>query len=277
VKHTHRDTQPHLKTYTYRERDTHTLRNRHGERNTHGERKLSRRIMKTNTQLARNLLVRRMLRRRTEDCLPVGCDFSRETIITELNGVEQAFYDAIVDDPFFTASEKMEWLRRQCLESETKYDLLRAAVQNVLERPKYKKAKQPPKMIIAESSYAKGITRDHRDERNDQKAGAETYMLNRLKNDLGDSVEIFVLDRNNSSKREAILEAFEQCKKPAAFVSLIAAMGEGLDISCASDGILITPPFTVSAEEQFFRRMLRKGQTLPVHLQVLQFRNTWIL
>jgi SAM-dependent methyltransferase len=50
--------------------------------------------------------------------------------------------------------------------------------------------------------------------------------------------------------------------------------GEGLDITCAADGILISPTYTVSSEEQFIRRMLRSGQKLPVRLQVLSFSDS---
>jgi SAM-dependent methyltransferase len=95
----------------------------------------------------------------------------------------------------------------------------------------------------------------------------------RLRNAYTD-LQLFVLDGANSKDREAILQAFHECPTPACLLTLVSVSGEGLNMTCAADGILISPTYTVSSEEQFVRRMFRSGQQLPVRLQVLCFSDT---
>ena len=236
---------------------------------------LSRQIQNTkNPLLVRNFLVRRMLRRRTEDCLPVGCESTREILKAELTPIERAYYNSIVDNPFFSATEKIERLRRQCLESETKYDLIKTAISRSLKREKYKESENPAKIVIAESWFAKGVTRDIDNRRKEEALGRETYIASRLSNELNGSVKIFVLDGKNSKQRAEIIREFQLCKEPAILFTLVSVSGEGLNMSFASDCILITPTYTVAEEDQFLRRLLRKGQKQHVNFQIIECAGT---
>ena len=235
-------------------------------------REVSKHILKSPPLLVRNLLIRRMMRRKTEDCLPVGCDYERQVFPISFNPLQQALYNSTVENPFFTATEKIGRLRRDCLEA--KYDHIKSAVERVLNDSKYTAAHRPPKMVIAESAYAKGFTRDREDNRQKEGLGKETYIASRLANEYGDTLEIFILDGKSSQRREQILLDFAECKTPAALITLVSVSGEGLNITCAADGILVSPTYTVAAEEQFIRRMLRSGQKLSVRLQILSFSET---
>ena len=235
---------------------------------------LAKQIERSHPLLVRNVLVRRMLRRMTETCLPVGHGFTREGVPVTLNPVEQAQYDSAVDDPFATATEKIYELRRICLHSESKYATLKEAVSRALNRRKYRGSGRPPRVVIAESSYACGVTRDFEDQRPAQDPGSETYMATRLANDFRGKLSVFVLDGKNSRRRDKIIAEFESCPTPAALLTLVPVAGEGINLTCAADGILISPTFTVSSEDQYLRRMLRFGQTLDVHLQVLACKGT---
>lgn len=235
---------------------------------------VARAITRGHPLLARNLLVRKMLRRSTEDCLPVGCDLLRERAITDLSPVERAQYDAIVGCPFYEPIEKMILLRKKCLISETKYDLLSATIERALGREKYRGSTTPPKILIAETSFARGVTRDHLDQHDESVAEAETFIAGRIRSDLGDRVKVFVLDGTNSFARERIVQEFHSYDKPAILFTLTSVAGEGLDFSFCSEAILLSPTLTVAQEEQFSRRLNRFGQKLDVDLQILTLRAT---
>ncbi len=233
---------------------------------------LSRNIVRSHPLLVRNLLVRKMMRRKTEDCLPVGCDYQREQVATDLNPVSKAIYSTIVDDPLLSATEKIGALRRCCLDA--KFDSVCSAIDRALSDEKYTQASRPAKVVVAESAFARGVTRDRSDTRPSEEPGRETYLYSRLKNTYGDDLKVFVLDGKNSKERVAILREFHEYPRAACLLTLVSVSGEGLNITCAADGILISPTYTVSSEEQFIRRMLRFGQKLTVRLQVLCFSDT---
>jgi SNF2 family DNA or RNA helicase/ubiquinone/menaquinone biosynthesis C-methylase UbiE len=234
---------------------------------------LAKQIINSNPLIVRNLLVRKMLRRKTEDCLPVGTTINREDVYAELSAYDQAKYNTVLELPLFEAKDKLNKLRRICLHSEAKYQAIKDAVNTALSREKYITANKIPKILIAESSFAKGITRDGNDIRTIEVKGEESYIASRLQNDFGANVKVFVLDRLNSNKRSEIIKEFSDYKKPAILLTLISVVGEGLDITAAADGILISPTYTVSAEEQFIRRMFRSGQKMPVDIQRLVFKD----
>jgi superfamily II DNA or RNA helicase len=233
---------------------------------------VSNHILKSHPLLVRNLLVRKMMRRKTKDCLPVGCDYERQVVPVTFNPVQLANYTSIVENPFFSATEKIGELRRVCMEA--KFDHIKKSIDLVLQDEKYAKAVRPPKMVIAESSYAKGFTRDINDNRPNEALDRETYVASKLINQFGDRLMVFILDGKNSKDRASILEDFEKCDMPAVLLTLTSVSGEGLNITCAADGILVSPTYTVASEEQFSRRMFRSGQKLPVRLQVLAYLNS---
>ena len=233
---------------------------------------LSKNIVRAHPLLVRNLLVRKMMRRKTEDCLPVGCEYQREQVATDLNPVSKAIYSTIVDDPLLSATEKIGALRRCCLDA--KFDSVCSAIDRALSDEKYAKAHRHAKVVVAESAFARGVTRDRSDTRPNEERGRETYLYSRLKNTYGDDLKVFVLDGKNSKERVAILREFHEYPRAACLLTLVSVSGEGLNITCAADGILISPTYTVSSEEQFIRRMLRFGQKLTVRLQVLCFSDT---
>lgn len=232
---------------------------------------LSKQLLAAHPLVVRNLLVRRMLRRTAESCLPIRCDAHREVLRCELNPVERTRYEALLSNPFMTAGEKIPALRRTCLLAESKFELLREAVERALGRTKYAEAARPPKILIAESWLTRGVTQAPKGGRPREEAGCETYIAQRLSNEFAERLQVFVLDGDNSGEREEILAAFRSCTGPAILVTNIATVGEGLDLTCAADAVLLSPAYTVSAEAQLFHRIARKGQTLPTHLQVLAF------
>ncbi len=230
-------------------------------------------ILRGHPLLVRNLLVRRMLRRKTQECLPVENEYHREVVENKLSPLEQAQYDSILNCPFYEATEKIRLLRRLCLMSESKYKQVCSAVETALFRPKYEHEKAP-KIVIAESWFARGVTRDQAHRHDVDDSEVDTYTAGRIRAEYDGIAKVFILDGTNSSRKDQILSEFEASEEPAILITLTAVAGEGLDISCASDGILITPTDTVAKEEQFARRMNRIGQEKDVHLQVLQIEDS---
>ena len=235
---------------------------------------LAKEVTASHPLLVRNLLVRRMLRRKTEDCLPVGQCYTRELVSCELNQLERARYDVYLENPFLSATEKIRTLRQLCLQSESKFELLKTAIERALERPKYLGSPNSPKILVAETHYARGVTRDESNLRAEQELGLESYLGERLRNEFSGKLKLFVLDGLNSVDRQQVINEFRDCPEPALLLTLVPVVGEGLDITCAADGILITPAYNRASEEQFMRRMYRAGQQMPVDLQILHFKDT---
>jgi superfamily II DNA or RNA helicase len=235
----------------------------------HDIQNLAKQILNSHPLLTRNLLVRKMMRRKTEDCLPVGCEYHREVVMTDFDPVTRARYAACLEDPFLSLGSKIAVLRRYCMNA--KFNSICAAVNKALGDEKYRDAERPAKIVIAESAYARGFTRNTENQRPHEEPGTETYVYSRLCNYYGSQVKVFVLDGKNSRERKQILKDFSDCKQPAILLTLVSVSGEGLNITCAADAILASPTYTVSSEEQYVRRFLRFGQKLPVRLQVLCF------
>jgi hypothetical protein len=80
---------------------------------------LTRALRRGHPLLTRNLLVRRMLRRNTQDCLPVTTHFEREVQEADLSTVERAQYDAIVHCPFYEAPERIQVQSNSCSDGES--------------------------------------------------------------------------------------------------------------------------------------------------------------
>jgi len=131
-------------------------------------RALARSITRNHTRLVRNLLLLRMLKRPTEDCLPVGTNIDIEPPLSSaLNPIEQATYDAIFDDPFFTASEKILLMRRICMHDnrdnpkfkspgtgEAKYTELCSSIDEFLGELKENQDTHSGKILVASTGHA---------------------------------------------------------------------------------------------------------------------------
>jgi len=76
------------------------------------------------------------------------------------------------------------------------------------------------------------------------------------------------------TKTKSIIAQFRRHKGPAIMVTKTDVIGEGLDFSFASRGILLAPTFTVSETQQFARRLYRRGQKNNVRFRTLQTAGT---
>jgi len=197
---------------------------------------------------------------------------------SELNPIEQAIYDALLSDPFFTAIEKMTKLRKMCLESEGKYTATCNAIEVSLARSKYQAAKVIPKIVLAETSFAQGITREYEINHDDSEALAgaepEQALAQRIAEHFVGRLKVFILDGQTSHNREQIQREFREHKAPALLFTLTSVAGEAIDLSCAADAILLSPALTEAQEQQFSRRLNRRGQHVWTDLQILQFSGT---
>ncbi|MAF20600.1 MAG: hypothetical protein CMI55_02880, partial [Parcubacteria group bacterium] len=112
------------------------------------------------TRLVRNLLSLRMLRRETEDSLPVGfAPNMQEPHYAELSEYKRALYEAIREDPFFDATEKIHELWKQsAMSPEKEQQLVDVIVEDI------KQARDsgisPVRIAFGMTGDAKGMTRD---------------------------------------------------------------------------------------------------------------------
>ena len=229
-------------------------------------------IMRGHPLMVRNLLLPKMLRRTSEQSLPVDTELHREVVTDQLSPVEQAIYDSIRDCPFYEATEKIHLLRLICLRSETKYQALRTQVDDWLLADDT--SVSPKKITIASSWFAKGVTRDFQNDHDVETSNAEEYIVGRLRKDYEGTARVFVLDGNNSRHLESIIQEFRECSEPALLVTLTSVAGEGLDLSFSSHSVVLAPTQTVSEEDQWGKRQHRKGQERDVYLRVLQMLGT---
>jgi SAM-dependent methyltransferase len=236
--------------------------------------KLTAAILKSHPLVVRNLLLPRMLRRTEQQSLPVEAKLYREVVETELSPVEEAMYESILDCPFYEASEKIRMLRQLCLRTETKYKQVCQEIENILTEPTDPENEEPVKIVIAESWFARGVTRDQQHKNDPNDSVIDEYIAGRLREDYDGLVKVFILDGNNSSQREQILTEFKECPEPAVLVTLTTVAGEGLDMSYASHGILLAPTRTVPEEQQWIKRQHRKGQKRDVKIRVLQIADS---
>ena len=267
---------------------------------------LTRAIARNHTRLVRNLLLLRMLHRETEECLPVGTELSVEqSKESELSPIEQAYYDAIVDDPDYTATEKIQFLRRICLHPRampgavgtgaTKEREVRTTIDEYLEEYERDPSSHAGKIVIANSDYATGITRDFRNNKDPLTSDLQSYLAGRLREEYKKKgVAVFILDGKDTDTKHLhrdgeylwdidgapltetrrIIAAFRDHPGPAVLWTRTDVIGEGIDLSFASRGILVAPTYTLAERDQFIRRLYRRGQKHNVRFRILQIANS---
>lgn len=235
---------------------------------------LTKQLLQAPPLVVRNLLVRQMLRRKTEECLPVGCELRRDEVRIQLGPVERERYRDIVADPLYDPHKKLVRLRRECLHSEAKFKAVEQAILDSLSSSKYVSAGVPAKVVVAESGFKAGITRATKVEESADTWKLQEALVSRLQRTLAGRAHIFVLDGSNSHLRDQIIGDFSAFPGPAVLLTLASVSGEGINLTCAADAILLSPAFTKAAEDQFVRRLLRAGQSLPVDLKVFVTPNT---
>jgi hypothetical protein len=173
---------------------------------------LARSIAKNHTRLVRNLLRLRMLHRNTQDCLPVGTKLEIEPPTSvELSPLARACYDAIVEDPFYTASEKLEILRSLCMRlsrngemtgsGDAKYRALQAKSAEYFAELE---AEGEPngKVLVLGSGPARGVTRDYQSNKDPQTSAVDSYMAGRFRREHGsDGIRTIILDGDDTDTR----------------------------------------------------------------------------
>ncbi len=269
-------------------------------------RQLTKAISRNHTRTVRNLLLLRMLNRNTEDCLPVGTKIIiEEPREAEMTYLEQAYYQSIVDDPFFTATMKIQLLRKICAHpralpgsigtGETKYRELKNAVEEFMQELRDNPDAHSGKIVIASEGYARGVSRDFNDNNNLETSELETYLAGRLHKEYGSKgIPIIILDGNNTGTKHLhdgnvplwdedgapltdtrkVIARFRRHKGPAILFTRTDVIGEGIALTFASRGILITPTPNHSIRDQFIRRMYRRGQLNDVRLITLLIANS---
>ena len=85
--------------------------------------------------------------------------------------------------------------------------------------------------------------------------------------------EVYVIHGNiSTAKRTAILDTFNKADKPMILISTYQTLGESVDITGASHGVLVDSPWL--EREQIISRLYRLGQTKDVFFTILIAKNT---
>ncbi len=258
---------------------------------------LSNAIARNHTRLVRNLLLLRMLARDTEDCLPVGTNLEvPEPREDPLLPLERAKYDAIFENPFLDANEKIRALRNLCMQSTAKYNQVLNATREVIEEHRQNPQSHPGKVLLAATGDAKGVTRDFNDDNDPETSDIDAYMAGKLRRELGeeDNVPVVILDgeqtgstplRENgkmvydidgaplTKTRQKIAESRDP-RGPAVLVLRTDVGGEGIDLSYMARGFMIAPTSVKSEEDQMIYREYRKGQKFSVRFQTLMIADS---
>ncbi|MDP7247474.1 MAG: SNF2-related protein [Candidatus Peribacteraceae bacterium] len=257
-------------------------------------------IRDKHTRLVRNLLSLRMLRRETEDSLPVGfAPNVQEPHYAELNEYRRALYEAIREDPFFDATEKIHELWKQSAMSPEKEQQL---IDVIVEDIKQARASgtSPVRISFGMTGDAKGMTRDFGtdEERalksadkitgsnNPETSDTNAYIVGRIRKRLAEeNIETFILDGTNTggdplfggdgaalidndgasmtATRKVIAE-YRDCERDAVLFARTDTVGVGIDLSCVHFHRMGTPTSVISEEWQWFGRGQRWGRDCPM-------------
>lgn len=272
---------------------------------------LSRTISGNHTRLVRNLLMLRTLRREGNDCLPVGTQLVEDPPnAVSLSPLEQAVYDAMKeDDPFFTATQKIQALRGICLRPQkycpdftlrhsTKYKQVIAAIRHRHADWLANPTNRSGKMLIAIpriGGFARGTTRDDHDSSDPLTSDTENYIAGLLRMDLEqDGIPVSILDGKTSgtspifdrktkkrtedkdggwlTQSKKVIASTRDYDGFAVQVMRTDVGGEGIDLTFISDIEVMSPPSVHSERTQVIGRCWRPGQKYDVHVgtQMLQ-------
>lgn len=271
-------------------------------------------IARNHSRLVRNLLLLRMLRRETKDTLPVGTTKEIEPpSVVEFSPLEQARYDALYEDPFWDASDKIEELRRFCvhgghdefeenqgLAGSTKFNQVMDYVREMIAEYRGNPAIHNGKILLGVprgvGGLARGVTRDWDDNNDPVTSNQEAYLAGRIREELAkEGIPVFILDgaatKSNAPlrvkgeiqydidgapltpKRKIIADCREH-DGPAILMLRTDVGGEGIDLSFIARGAMITPTSVQSEEDQLVGRMYRRGQEHAVKFRTLMIDNT---
>lgn len=243
-------------------------------------------INRKDISITQQFLLPYLYRPKTQDCLPVGTKLHPVVEdIYDLTPREQLTYDQVLDLKL-PAMSKMQLLHRVCLHAnavkgaahtgDAKYARLQHWIDSFL-----KQKNHSGKIVVASPHFVEGVTQG-----ND-----ETMLLAKLKEHYErQGIKVFMLDGPTGGHKEyktqtdedgsalsrtkKILAEFRDCKEPAILLAQMDTIREGIDLSFASRGILLSPAWTRSEEEQFWRRMYRRGQEHDVRCVKLISRGT---
>ncbi len=261
---------------------------------------LSRAIVRNHSRLVRNLLMLRTLRREGDDCLVVGTTLDADPVPVEraLGPIEQAVYDAVYDDPFYSATEKILELTRVCLhKGNAKYEQVLEEVLGIIDAIRREPEKHSGKFVIAtgRSAPAKGTSRDFTNNNDPDTSNTDEYLAGRLRRDLAPmGIHLAILDgevtgstplkknghallASDGSPLTKTQQVIAECRDFDGIAGLWMRAdcgGEGLDLSFASDARMAAPTSVVSEEQQFIGRFFRKGQRYPVTYRKLMISNS---
>ncbi len=274
---------------------------------------ITRAISQNHTRLVRNLLKRRMLRRSVNDCLPTGTELIKlEPVETPLSPLEQAIYDAILEDPFYSPTEKIHALQCACTHAKegfnssgvigaTKYKQILNAILERAEACRAEPGKFSGKIILVLPRLidARGISRDYSPGlgNNDPlTSDTNSYMLGVLRKELElHDISLDILDGSNSNAdiqydstntmlfdgdgapltgTRAIIKKFREDDRISVLGVRTDVGGEGIDLSFADETIFACPTSVKSEEDQQDGRNYRKGQKRNVRSQNLIIQNS---
>ncbi|MBP9773058.1 MAG: methyltransferase domain-containing protein [Candidatus Peribacteraceae bacterium] len=243
-------------------------------------------INRRDVSLTQQFLLPFLYRPKTQECLPVGTVL--HPLIEDVYNLtpkEQVTYDEALTKELAPIM-KIQSLQRICLHSnavedaphtgDAKFERLTHWINTFLAEKDHNR-----KIVVASPHFVEGVTQGHDDgillRKLDKEYGPKGVRIFMLDGPTGGHKEYKTLtdaDGSALSRTKKILAEFRDCNEPAILLSQMDVIREGIDLSFASRGILLAPAWTRSEEEQFWRRMYRRGQEHDVRCVKLITKGT---
>ena len=219
----------------------------------------------------------------TKDCLPVEAEL-KPTIndYYEITPAERCEYDDLRMSEGMGMLSKVHKMHQALLNTSrkdrqgntlsSKFKRLTHWIDTFLEEDNHN-----GKIVVTSPHYKQGVTR------------GSSSVYQELKKQYEPDIPIFILDGDNSghgalkhadtdgsplTKSRRIIAQFRDYPGPAILLTQMDTVREGIDLSFASRAIMLSPDWTKPAEEQFWRRLFRRGQISDVQCVKLIAQDT---
>lgn len=241
-----------------------------GNINFHNLNHLTKMVEDCDTPVTQHYLLPYLYRIKAADCLPVQATL-RPTIEDryELSATERMHYNRILADENMGLLDKIHYLHRICLHpygiegvkgtGKSKLDTLQKWIDSFLDEEDH-----GGKIVVTSPHYKKGVTKGNH------------AIVDALKEKYEQQgIPVLVLDGDESGNQELkerdidgtpmtrtkkIIAAFRDHPGQAVLLTQMDVVREGVDLSFVSRAIMLSPAWTRSEEDQFWRRFYRRGQ-----------------
>lgn len=259
-------------------------RNGLGSINFHDVGHLTKMIEGCDTPITQHYLLPYLYRIRAKDCLPVEAKLL--PIIEDrydLTPEERMHYNNVLEDDSMGLMQKLHQLRRICLHPNAMQGARRTGASKRRRMEHWidtfmREKGHSGKIVVTDPDYKRGVTK-----------GDDSLAENLFERYAKEGIPIFILDGDETGNQELkekdidgtpmtktkkIIARFRDHQGPAILLAQMDTVREGIDLSFVSRAIQLSPAWTRSEEDQFWRRFYRRGQLHDVKCVKLMAKNT---